>query len=203
MYGTFLDEDYLAHASLRYAIKKHRAQVLHYDLRLAYMLSGRWRLVSFVLPEGPSLDPILKQCAIRVEDHRLGNMEFEGVISPAMGRGAGPVLVWDRGLYRVWSCITGRRVTLGTALREGMMILELEGMKLNGRFELSFARVFERQHWMLVKLYDDYAAVGSDIVEAQPLSVVSGCSLEEMSLKPSVRRKRDRLTGNLFDESTI
>jgi len=72
-----------------YAMKKHRATRLHYDLRL------EWNgvLLSWALPDGPcSCVGVLRE-AIEMEDHRVANLLSEGVHE------TGPILLWDRGTW--------------------------------------------------------------------------------------------------------
>src|ERR1035438_6545673 len=56
-----------------YAMKKHRATRLHYDLRL------EWNgvLLSWALPEGPGYRAGVLREAIEMEDHRVANLLFE------------------------------------------------------------------------------------------------------------------------------
>src|SRR5579859_5160462 len=58
-----------------YAIKKHHATRLHYDLRL------EWNgvLLSWALPQGPNCRAVVLREAIEMEDHRVANLLFEGV----------------------------------------------------------------------------------------------------------------------------
>lgn len=77
-----------------FVIQKHKAENLHYDLRLS--VGGV--LVSWAVPKGLSTAANEKRLGIRTENHPLDYADFEGVI-PEGEYGAGVVMVWDRGAY--------------------------------------------------------------------------------------------------------
>jgi DNA ligase D-like protein (predicted 3'-phosphoesterase) len=195
---THLDPEFLARVQLRFVVKMHHATRLHFDVRFEYVSPhGILELASFVIIEGPSLDPTINLCAIRVADHDVRYMESERVIPPGK-YGAGPMLVWDIGQYIAFAGDTGLRVDLATALRDGFVVIELKGKKLNGRFELRFVRKYYQEEWSFRKMQDDEAIIGSNIVEEQPNSVLTNRSLEEVRAGISARRKRDDMTGTLL-----
>jgi DNA ligase D-like protein (predicted 3'-phosphoesterase) len=122
-------------------------------------------LRSWAVPKGPSLDPGVRRLAVPVEDHTLAAGEFEGVHEGAR-RGTGAVIIWDEGTVEI--------------LREepDHLSFVLDGHKLQGGFALT--KTGERR-WILIKVRDDDARRGSDIVAEQPTSVRSGRTWEEVS----------------------
>lgn len=65
------------------------------------------------------MDPSKKRLAIKVEDHPLDYLNFEGVIPPG-NYGAGTVIVWDIGTY-------GTKDSISKQLQNGKISLKLEG----------------------------------------------------------------------------
>ncbi len=158
------------HLRSRFAIQKHQARSLHYDFRLE--IDGV--LVSWAIPKGPSKDPKVKRLAMRVPDHPLDYLLFEGPL-PEGEYGAGDVIVWDFGEYEV---VAPEGKDAATALRDGAMSLVLYGTKLRGRWALFRTRFGEgkRETWLLEKLRDEFTEAGYD-PEREPESAVSGKAL--------------------------
>jgi bifunctional non-homologous end joining protein LigD len=170
----------------QFVVQKHAARRLHYDLRLE--LDGVMK--SWAVTRGPSLVPGEKRLAVRVEDHPIEYNKFEGTI-PKGEYGGGTVLIWDR----------GRWIPEGDphrGLSKGHLDFELEGEKLKGRWHL--VRMHgkpgeKKENWLLIKSKDE-AARGPrqpDILEEEPLSVVTGRSMPEIAEGKSRRRRKNPL----------
>lgn len=155
-----------------YMIHKHHATHLHYDLRLE--MDGK--LKSWALRELP-LHPSKPVLAIQVPDHPFWYRHFEGVI-PEGSYGAGPVIVWDKGLYSGYmKDSSGKDISLDEGLKQGFLLLFIEGKKLKGSFAL--IRISKKQRWLLLKLEDKYV-----IKDRKPAnwnySVKSGKTIEQI-----------------------
>jgi bifunctional non-homologous end joining protein LigD len=160
-----------------FVVKKHRATRLHYDFRLG------WKrvLISWAVPEGPSDCANHSREAIEVEDHKRENLGFEGVI-PEGKPGAGPTMPWDWG---TWEPEDGSQ-DVDASLRNGRLRFRLHGVKLNGAWQLvrrpDICTRSRRPVWDLIKEPDAFARSEHEprIIDAQPNSVHSGKSLEEV-----------------------
>lgn len=155
-----------------YVLQKHAASHLHYDFRL--QLGDV--LKSWAVPKGPSLNPSVKRLAMHVEDHPVAYADFEGII-PQGQYGGGTVMVWD---YGDWAPVGDPE----EGYRIGRLKFTLNGTKLKGGWML--VRGGGRLHsdekkWLLIKERDDDAETGKEITEAQPLSVLSGRTLEQIT----------------------
>jgi DNA ligase D-like protein (predicted 3'-phosphoesterase) len=145
----------------RFVVGLHDATTLHYDLRLQFGDVAR----SWAVPKGPSLDPAVKRLAVPVADHGLDALDFEGVHAGAT-RGTGAVIVWDEGTYALRS------------ERDGHLSFVLNGTKLHGAFALTATGP---RRWVLVKMRDEAALPGYDVVAEEPLSVRSGRTWQEVA----------------------
>ena len=159
--------------SLAFVVQKHRATQLHYDFRLE--LHGV--LLSWAVPKGPSLDPSVKRLAMQVEDHPIEYASFEGVI-PEGEYGGGTVMVWDNGTWEP------EQPDPDAALAKGDFKFTLYGKKLHGSWVLVRTRGFGgssgKPSWLLIKHRDQYASQ-RDIAEEEPLSIVTGRSLQQIA----------------------
>lgn len=157
-----------------FVIQKHAARRLHYDFRLEH--DGV--LWSWSVPKGPSLAPKDRRLAVRTEDHPLDYARFEGVI-PAGEYGGGTVVVWDRGRWQPEG-------DPDDAMKRGRITFSLDGEKLTGRWHLIRTRGgdHKRENWLLFKARDDAANDRLDILEAEPASVVSGRTVEQVAGDP-------------------
>ncbi len=167
-----------------YAMKKHDATRLHYDLRL------EWNgvLLSWALPEGPNCCAGVIRKAIEMEDHNRANLMFEGVHE------TGPIMLWDRGTWEPQLEYDDIR----NALREGILRFTLRGKKLKGGWTLARINSVSnapRPIWTLCKQADSFAKSRVDkcILEEQPNSVSTGRTMREIVqdwIRPKDRYER-------------
>ena len=117
----------------RFVIQEHHARKLHYDFRLE--MDGA--LKSWAVPKAPSKRANLKRLAIRVEDHDIDYIGFEGEIEEG-AYGAGTVTIWDRGTYELES------------RKADKIVFHLRGKKLEGRYTLLKMK-WGKDQWLLFK----------------------------------------------------
>ncbi|HXZ14936.1 MAG TPA: non-homologous end-joining DNA ligase, partial [Roseiarcus sp.] len=169
-----------AEAGSRFVVQKHAARRLHYDLRLE--LDGT--LLSWAVPEGPSLAPTDKRLAVRTEDHPLQYLDFEGVI-PKGEYGGGTMIVWDTG---DWKPIGDPR----KGLQNGHLDFELHGRRLKGRWHLVRMKPRPREKsepWLFIKAKDEYARAEDDggLLHDNATSVLSGRTNADLTAAGAVR----------------
>jgi bifunctional non-homologous end joining protein LigD len=163
-----------------FVVHQHDATRMHWDLRLE--IDGV--LCSWAVPKEPSMDPEDKRLAVKVENHPLDYVYFEAVI-PDGNYGAGPMIAWDRGLFRPL-------VDAAQGLVDGEIKFELYGYKLRGAFTLVHTGKGTRgrfsgrgsNDWLLIKKRDEPAE--RFLAEGAPLSdvsVLSGLTIDELAAK--------------------
>jgi bifunctional non-homologous end joining protein LigD len=177
---------------LVFAVQKHDATRLHYDLRLE--LDGV--LKSWAVPNGPSLDPAEKRLAVQTEDHPMEYATWEGVI-PRGQYGAGEMIVWDRGSYApeakpgdAQPPREEQERRLREGLAKGKLALVFNGQRLRGTWMLVRTSRNPRD-WLLIKKADQHAAPGRDVL-AEGSSVLSGLTIEQ--LRAGKRPAADAIT---------
>lgn len=133
-----------------FVVQEHHARNLHYDFRLE--IGGV--LKSWAIPKGPSLDPAQRRLAIEVDDHPLEYIDFEGIIPEGM-YGAGAVLIWDKGTYKLLSGKSPEE-----EFKKGKLFFELNGNILRGGFSLFRIKGKGPKNWLLVKKTDSFSMKG-------------------------------------------
>ena len=166
-----------------FVVQKHSATRLHYDFRLA--IDGT--LKSWAVPKGPSLNSADKRLAVQTEDHPLEYGGFEGKI-PEGNYGAGTVMVWDRGTFRVEGKLDALK-----QLERGEIKFSLNGEKLRGSFVLVKLKNSQKGNdWLMIKHKDAAEDPGWDI-EQHDGSVLTGRTLLEIKEELPPRRSASPL----------
>lgn len=128
----------VSHRKPRFVVHEHHASHLHWDLRLEMperIKGGRLVLKSWAVPKGVPTKEGVKHLAVNVEDHPVEYIDFKGII-PAGQYGAGKVLIWDKGTFKLLE-------------RKSKAIkVELFGKKLKGVYVLFN---FRGKNWFLFK----------------------------------------------------
>jgi bifunctional non-homologous end joining protein LigD len=174
-----------------YAIKKHHATRLHYDLRL------EWNgvLLSWALPQGPSCRAGAIREAIEMEDHSRANLLFEGVHE------TGPIMLWDRGTWEPHP----ESEDIESGLRRGILRFTLRGEKLKGGWTLARTSSDRnpRPIWTLCKQADSFAESPADtcVLEKWSNSISTGRTMEEIVRDWTRHKDRHKGQTNLFDET--
>ncbi len=161
---------------LRFVVQQHHATRLHYDFRL----EADGVLASWAVPKGPTLVPGERRLAMHVEDHPMEYRDFEGII-PEGQYGAGEVIVWDNGWYRL-----AEGTDPAEEIANGKITFVMQGKKLRGLFTLVRMKPKEGQSgdpWLLIKDHDDDERAHWDVNDF-PESVKSGKTLDDIRRDP-------------------
>ena len=107
----------------RFVIQQHHARSLHWDLRLE--MDGTLR--SWAVPKGVPERVGVKRLAVATEDHPLAYLHFAGEI-PSGQYGAGRVLIYDQGYYRLLAQATRRLdvLLLGRVIEGRYMLVQMQ-----------------------------------------------------------------------------
>ncbi len=155
-----------------FVVQRHHASRVHYDFRLE--IDGT--LKSWAVPKGPSMNPVDKRFAVRVEDHPLDYQNFEGEIAKG-NYGAGHVHLWDRGTFELLPPTTPHDRGGLEQIAKGSLRVELRGKKLKGVFALVRMRGAEQDAWLLVKQKDKHAVdtpyVAEDLMPKRALAAAA------------------------------
>ncbi|MBV1695979.1 MAG: non-homologous end-joining DNA ligase [Hyphomicrobiales bacterium] len=160
--------------SPRFVIHKHDATRLHYDLRLEF--GGVFK--SWAVPNGPSLDPLVKRLAVEVENHPLEYGDFEGTI-PAGEYGGGTVMIWDRGYW-----MPAHKKSIAQSLRDGELTFIADGSRFNGSWilvRMPRRHGEKRNNWLLMKRRDAWAKDGDQPGDEDARSIASGRTMEQIA----------------------
>ena len=152
---------------LKFCVQHHLARADHYDLRLEY---GGVAL-SWAVPKGPSYSTKDKRLAVRVEDHPVDYMQFEGAI-PKGEYGGGTVMLWDEGEWIP-------RGDPKKGLIEGSLKFDLNGKRLKGGWTLVRMKA-EENAWLLIKERDEFVKKTAGI-KAYATGVRSGKRMKEIA----------------------
>jgi bifunctional non-homologous end joining protein LigD len=143
---------------------------LHYDFRLE--MDGV--LKSWAVPKGFPHIKGDRRLAMQVEDHPIEYGGFEGTIPPG-NYGAGTVMLWDFGSYKI---LDGEPLD---ALEKGKLPLELAGKKLKGRWTLVRMKPKDgdtKVSWLMIKSEADVKSVSAS---ADDKSAKSGKTMKQIA----------------------
>ncbi len=116
----------------RFVVHEHWASHHHFDLRLE--INGT--LKSWAVPKQIPDKPGDKFLALRVEDHPLEYINFQGII-PQGEYGAGKVKIWDTGEYSIREKYPKK------------LLLDFDGEKMKGHYSL--VKFKEPDNWLIIK----------------------------------------------------
>ncbi|MBA3752069.1 DNA ligase [Candidatus Dependentiae bacterium] len=153
-----------------FVVHKHNARTLHYDLRL----EEAGVLKSWAIPKGPSTDPQDKRLAIQTPDHPFSYATFEGILKE--GYGAGSVLLWDTGTFENLHSPQ----SLTSCIEKGRIAVLFHGQKMQGEYILIRTKLHHQNSWLFFKVNDEKAKIFYSITSAEPYSVISGKTTEEL-----------------------
>jgi bifunctional non-homologous end joining protein LigD len=121
-----------------FIVHRHKGTIIHYHIRLAF--NGMTR--SWLIPNGPSLNP---------HDRRLAIMTSDQPSIPSSEKQE----IWDKGTYASVGFLSDN--TLMDQIKSGNVKFVLNGKKLKGSFRLLQMKDRGKNLWLLIKGNDQYA----------------------------------------------
>jgi DNA ligase D-like protein (predicted 3'-phosphoesterase) len=115
---------------MRFVVHEHWSRNHHFDLRLE--MDGV--LKSWAVPKGIPLEKGIRRLAIRVDDHDLSYIDFEGEIEGGYGKGV--VRIFDNGDFEL------------SERREDKFILTFKGGVRSGKYALVH---WKEKNWLIFK----------------------------------------------------
>ena len=96
--------------------------------------------------------------------------------------GAGPMIVWDRGVFQnISETRQGQPMDLQKAIGVGDVKLFMLGEKIKGAYALvRTGPPSDREKWLLIKKRDEGADARRRPTSSQPKSVLSGRTIEQV-----------------------
>jgi bifunctional non-homologous end joining protein LigD len=123
-----------------FVIHRHQGSITHYHLRLE--INGVVK--SWLIPNGPSLNPRDRRLAIMVGDQ----YSFSDAVAGTE--------MWDKGTYASVGFQSGED-SVTTQIKDGNLKFVLSGKKLKGSFRLLQMKERGKNLWLLIKGNDQYA----------------------------------------------
>lgn len=165
-----------------FAVKEHKSSFLHWDLR--FQFSGQ-TLLSFAARTSPHLNPSEPIEVDQTLDHKLAYLLQEWII-PSDRSGAGPTVVWDKGVFRVLG-----KENINLQIARGHLRIFIIGGRLKGNFSLKWVGP-EEKNWLWITEWDDDA----DPHRRFP-NVLTPDKIQELGKKSHV--PKDQATMDLFE----
>ncbi|HEY4356313.1 MAG TPA: DNA polymerase ligase N-terminal domain-containing protein [Acidobacteriaceae bacterium] len=163
-------------------MKMHDATNLHFDLRLEW----NGALLSWALPI--ELGCLSKSGdAVEMDDHRVENWKFEGV------HWTGPMIVWDCGTWEPHPDFED----VGSSLEKGLLRFRLRGERLQCDCTLTLIDSSKiRPRWSLA--IQTETETHENLIQVQPISILSGKTMDEVVWEWNHPEDRHPGQGNLF-----
>lgn len=162
-----------AEPEFRFAIHKSQATRHQYD----FSLQVGDTFLTWILPDGPSLNPAYPQKARETDLHNPRYLANDYYI-PAGNTGSVPKMLWDQGEYRFEGATY---LEVVQTLQDGRFEFNLQGQRLKGGWTLQQT---SGTSWTLTKKQDEYAT--DQDVRLLNRSVISQRRQQDFEIGPAV-----------------